>query len=296
VRRFISFAGICLLAGAFVTTMLTAPSVRADANEQCASSYENAQLFRLRGRYVEARDALLVCLSNECPKLLRSDCLTWLPQVEASLPSVVFAISDVHGKDVEAARVYANGKLLEGHGDGRAHAIDPGVYKLRFEAPGHKPEEQTLTVREAEKNRMVRVRLALDANGTHAAGAAAEPGIVANELPPGETHRLDIPVLTYALGGASVASLGLFTYFAVAGKREHDRLEKACAPECEKSRTKEGRRKYILADVSLGVSMACAGAAVWSYFWQRKDRANEPPPLALSVSPDSVAVGWGRSF
>src|SRR5688572_21249920 len=110
----------------------------------------------MRGRYVEARDALLMCLSNACPKLLRSDCLVWLPEVEASLPSVVFAISDVNGKDVGNARVYANDKLLEGHGDGRAHAIDPGVYKVRFEAPGHKPEEQTLTVRESEKNRMVR--------------------------------------------------------------------------------------------------------------------------------------------
>jgi hypothetical protein len=281
-----------------LTALLGSTRARADASEQCASAYENAQLFRMRGHLVEARDALLVCLQNSCPQLLRGDCMAWLPQVEQGLPSVVFAVTDVRGHDLTGARVFADGKLLEGYLDGRAHPIDPGVYKLRFEAPGHRPEEQPLTIREGEKNRMVRARLASTEPAPALTSGTPAPGVISNDVPaqPKPKSKVHIPTATLVLGGSAVVGFAAMTAFAVAGKHEHDRLEKSCAPECSEDSTKRGRRAYILADVSLGLSLGLTAAALWTYFAGRDVEPESPPPVALNVSRQGLSASLTTRF
>ncbi len=277
---------------------LIPPHARAEASEACVSSYENAQVLRLRGRYQDARSALLVCVQSSCPQLLQADCITWLSEVEASMPSLVIAVVDERGNDIPGARAYANGQLLTGWAHGRALALDPGVYALRFEAPGHTAVEQTLTVREGEKNRMVRARLAAtDADDSEASAADATTGVISSDPPQPETSAgRAIPLATYVLGGASIASLGAFGYFAIAGKNEYDELANSCAPDCPRSRTEDGRRAYIVADVALGVSVACAAAAVWAYFAAESDDAERPPDVQVNVGARGASVGWATRF
>jgi hypothetical protein len=272
-------------------TVLAPSLARAESKEACVSAYENSQLHRLHGRYVAARDALLVCVQTTCPNVLRADCLNWLPEVEASLPSLVFAVTDLRGNDLPDARVYVNGKLLEGWSSGRAQAFDPGVYTLRFEASGRRAEEQTLTVREAEKNRLVRARLG---DGDEAESAAPAQGVTSDELATERAPRVHIPLTSYFLGGTSIVSLGAALYFGVSGKKEYDRLDKACAPTCRESQTQEGRRNYILADVTLGIGIAAGAAAVWVYFAQRDKPA--APSVTLDVGPQRAQVGWLTHF
>jgi len=271
---------------------------RAEASEACVSSYENAQVLRLRGRYQEARSALLVCVQSSCPQLLQADCVTWLSEIEASMPSVVIAVVDERGNDIPDARAYANGQLLTGWAHGRALALDPGVYALRFVAPGRAAVEQTLTVREGEKNRMVRARLgAADADDSEASTADAMTGVTSGEPPSTETgNGRGIPLATYVLGGASIVGLGTFGYFAIAGKNEYDELANSCAPDCPKSRTEDGRRAYIIADVALGVSVACAAAAVWAYFAAESEDAERPPDVQVNVGSRGASVGWATRF
>jgi hypothetical protein len=287
---------IWLLLGA----LLYPPHVRAEASEACVSSYESAQVLRMRGRYLEARNALLVCVQSSCPQLLQTDCVSWLSEVEASLPSIVIAVIDTRGNDIAGARVSANGKPLAGWVQGRALALDPGVYALRFEAPGHRPVQQTLTVHEGEKNRMVRARLAAgdaeDPEESEDEHADEAVGVSSGQPQQGASDPPRIPLATYILGGASLASLGAFSYFALAGKSEYDDLEKSCAPDCPRSRTEDGRRAYILADVALGVSVASAAAALWVYFAAESDASEETPGVQVNVGARGASVGWAGRF
>jgi hypothetical protein len=267
--------------------------VRAEASEACVSAYENAQVLRLRGRYVAARQQLLTCVQSSCPELLQNDCVNWLAEVDASLPTVVFSVVDAHGNDIAGARVYAGGAPLEGWVRGRALALDPGSYELRFEAPGYRAEQQTLTVNEAEKNRMVRARLTPigdeaaveDDQQEHAA-----PAVTSGPAEPSEAGESGIPLATYVLGGASIAGLGAFTYFAVSGKSEYDELERSCGRSCPESRTEAGRRAYILADVALGVSVVSAAAALWVYLAHDSDGEEQRAPVQVGVSTRGVAL------
>ncbi len=277
-------------------TLLVSLRARAEASEQCASAYENAQLFRMRGHLVEARDALLVCLESSCPQLLRGDCAAWLPEVEQSLPSVVFAVTDLHGHDLTGARLFADGKLLEGYLDGRAHPIDPGVYKLRFEAPGHRAEEQPLTIREGEKGRMVRARLANMAPTAAMASEGPVPGVISNDVSEQPERKVHVPTATLVLGGSALVGFAAMTAFAVAGKHEHDQLENSCAPHCSDESTERGKRLYILADVSLGLSLGLTAAAVWSYFRVRNTERRQAPPLALDVSRQGLRAAFSTHF
>jgi hypothetical protein len=281
--------------GLMLCAMLMFPALaRAESKEACVAAYENAQLHRLHGEYVAARDALLVCVQPTCPNLLRGDCLNWLTEVEKSLPTLVLAVTDLRGNDLPDARIYASGKLLEGWQNGRAQAFDPGVYTLHFEAPGRKPAEQTLTVREAEKNRLVHAQLA--ALGDEPVRVAANTSAVTSQpLSNDHAPTASVPLASYFLGGTALVSLGAFTYFAASGRKEYNRLDHKCAPSCPESWTKEGRRDYVLADVTLGVAVGAGAAALWVWLAHRR-REHDAGALAIDLGRQHASLGWQASF
>jgi hypothetical protein len=257
-----------LLALALSAVLAPASDVHAD-REACISAHEDAQLMRLRGRYTAARERLLSCAQSACPALISNDCIAWLAEVDASLPSVVFAVADSDSRDLIEVKVHANGALLTERIDGRAVPLDPGVYTLRFEAPGYARFEQVVTVREGQKQRLIRAQLAPLEPG--AAAAAAASG-----AEPAAERRLMIPLSSYVLGGTALASLGVGITLAALGKRELDRLEPKCeADGCTRGEKVHGKRLYVTADVAFGVSAGLAIAATWLYFTARGKRKRD---------------------
>ena len=75
----------------------------------CLATYVESQSERRAGKLLAARAAAVTCGSESCPDVLRSDCVTWLRELDASIPTVVFSASTPDGLDV--APVAAN--LLE---------------------------------------------------------------------------------------------------------------------------------------------------------------------------------------
>lgn len=247
-------------------------SARAESPETCAESYESAQLFRLQGRFVEAHGMLLTCSQASCPEFIRNDCSSWLPEVRASLPTVVFAVTDERGHDVSNVRVTANGQALTGSEEGRAVSINPGTYTLHFEATGYAPLELPITIREGEKYRIVRARLTRIT----------------------ETAR-KVPPAAWVLSGVSVASIATSLGLGVAGKREYERLKDACSPTCSDERTKKGRRLYIATDVGLGAAAASAAAALWVYFAHRAKLQSDIAP-SFDVDGTQARLTLRRQF
>lgn len=256
-----------------------ATKARAEVSEACVASYENAQEQRLSGRYIEAKQNLLVCAQTSCPALLQRDCTSWLSELEASTPTVVFAVTDTQGIDLAGVRIYENGQLLEKHAVGRALALDPGAHTLRFEAEGHEPVEQTLTVREAEKNRIVRAELR----------ALSGPSKLRKTW-----SRLSVP--TRVLAVSSVVSAGLFVGFAIDGRVQYNKLEDECGTTCQESRTDRGRRDYVIADVALGTSLALAAATLWSHFVLDRPEKPQTTALRVNVSPAHAGLTMDHRF
>src|SRR4051794_8092328 len=106
-RHYPSF--VALIACAFV---LPPTSARADDKTACLPAYEAGQKLRLDGRLNEARAQLIACAQSTCPLQVKTDCTQWLGEIEATLPSVVFAATDDHGNDVVDVRVWMDGVVL----------------------------------------------------------------------------------------------------------------------------------------------------------------------------------------
>jgi hypothetical protein len=259
----------------------SASPVRADASA-CLEAHADAQRARMRGELLHAREQLIACAQAGCPALVANDCTSWLSEVEASLPSVVFAVVDGAGNDVVDVTISSGERVLSTRADGKALLLDPGPYELRFEALGYAPQTISITARQAEKNRSVSVRLAaLD---------GAPTGAMSDDAG-------GIPTLSYVLGGVALASLGTGLALGLYGQGELEHAEDHCAPGCTASQVAAGKRAYVIADVAFGVSIASALAAVVVYFVSQPDE-QEPtaPVIDVSAMRDGAAVRWTASY
>lgn len=237
----------------------------------------------------------MLCAQESCPALVANDCATWASEIEASLSSVVFAVSDSSGQDVVDAHIYANGRLISERADGRAIAIDPGTYTFRFEAPPRAAVEETVSIRQSEKNRIVRVQFGV--LKTEKPGQMALPR---DTQAPRAPKPRGIPTGTWVLGGVALAGAAAFTTFALLGHGKYEDAKKCrTEPDCDEldSLIDAGKRDYVVADVALGVGIASATAALIVYFVDRGSYApTAPAAQGLRVEPDFANRGARLSY
>lgn len=273
-------------------------SAQADA-EHCLEAHEKAQVQRLESHYVEARELLLTCAQRDCPRLVNSDCSSWLAELDASMPTVVFAVSDDAGRDLLDARVLVNGRLLAHHIDGRALALNPGVYTVRFEADGYAPDELSLSVRDGEKSRLVRGTLRSLASvasvATPSPDGEGAPAVKSSSPPQDDSRARRLRIAGYTLAGASVAS---FTLTLGAGLRGHAMLAQCEQDGCSQSHADRGEALYRTVNVSaiVGGVLLVVGGASWVAAHLRA-RADHRAQLAFAPAADLRAIGvqaWGR--
>lgn len=285
---------------AVLALLLGAGSARADAPgadaDSCLRAHEEAQLQRLHGHYLEARELLLQCAQAACPGLVRGDCKTWLGEVEASLPTLVLAVVDDAGRDLIEVRVSSGGTLLSERVDGRALVLNPGIYTLRFEAQRYAPQELQLSIREAEKQRIVRVVLhAADAGAANAATASEVTSSSSARDEPAQRQR-GLRLASYVLSGAAVASLATGIAFGAVGKKKLDELQ-ACKPNCREGEVNTGKRRYVIANSMFAVAGALAvAAAVTLGFGLRKRDTEQRPVASVDVQRHGVSFHWSMGF
>ena len=77
-----------LLVALGASATLATTAALADDKAACLSASQQAQNLRDAHKLVEARAQLRVCARKECPAVVQRDCLTWLGEVERSLPTV----------------------------------------------------------------------------------------------------------------------------------------------------------------------------------------------------------------
>lgn len=226
-----------------VALLATSGSAWADDADRCASLAERAQRDRLAGRVRAAREGLIACSSETCPRAVRSDCGRWLSEVESELPTVVVRAVDGRGHDLTDVRVMVDGELLSARADGRPLPVDIGERTFRFERDGAASVTARIVVRSGERNRVVSATFA-------STEASAAP-------------RSAAPFVLGALGLA-LATTGVVLW--ATGKSEHGDLESTCAPSggCATADVDAAKTKLVVGDVMmLGGVLAIAGAVTW---------------------------------
>lgn len=224
-----------LLCGAPVRAADAIPAIPAS---QCYDAHEAGQLHRKRGELHQARVSFATCGAPSCPSIVQRDCVTWAAELSREQPSVVLAVVGPDGRDVGSARATLDRApaALDGH----AVELDPGEHRLHVEAPGAPPVDQRFTLREGERARRIKV-------------------VVGEEPAP---RRTSPEAATWILGGVGVVSLASFGTFAVMGKSRENELARTCDARCTDDEVASVRRSYVAADVSLGIAVLAAGAAI----------------------------------
>jgi hypothetical protein len=169
-------------------------------------------------------------------------------EVARDIPTVVVTAKDTEGHDTDKVRVIVDGEVMAEALDGRAMPVDPGTHAFRFESGGRVLEQKVL-LGAGEQNR----HLVADFTTPRAPIGPARP------CPKPEPERsTSMPVATYVLGGLAVVGLAGFAGFGLSGKGQE-----SCVPACTRSEVSAFRRSYLIADLSLGVALVSAGAALW---------------------------------
>jgi len=265
------------------------PSFALD-KEQCVAASESAQKLRTQKKLRAARKELITCAQEACPAIVKKDCLTWVAEVEESLPTVVISAKDASGNELTDVRVSVDGEQLADKLDGTAIAVDPGMHTFRYETAGAAPVESKVLVHEAERNRTLTVTI-----GNKPAPPPSPPSPVAPQpQPPVDTgeRSSSIPTGAWVFGAVSLVSFAGFAYFGLSGRADKQKLIEECAPYCNKDDEQPARTKFILADVSLGVGIVSLGVATVFLLTGK----NEPKHSAVRVDVVPVASGGAALF
>lgn len=257
--------------GALSFLSLFAQSAFADeepSKERCLDAYARSQPLRRDGKLTEAREELLLCARDPCPKQLQPDCVGWLDEVDRALPSVIFSATDGAGSDLSDVSVSVDGKPLASRLDGRALAIDPGNHVFRFQRRGQAPVERSILIQEGEKRRRIVVRL-------------GEPAPKARR-PAQQQVSSGPPWTAYALGGFGIVALGTFAYFGSSGISDRSSLD-ACKPNCASSDVDRVDRKFWVANVALAVSAVTLGGATVIFLSHSGDARGASTRLSVGV-------------
>lgn len=91
-----------------ILVLLASSHAHADT-KTCIGISEEGQRQRADKKLIAAKDLFGSCSQDSCPKIVRDDCIAWSKEVEVQLPSVLFAVRDKSGKDLQTASILIDG-------------------------------------------------------------------------------------------------------------------------------------------------------------------------------------------
>jgi hypothetical protein len=233
---------------------------RADDLASCNAALIRGQELAQKGRLLAARAAFPACLRAECDEALRAVCANFVGELRTRIPSLRV---EAHGPNgaVTGLRLYVDGELVAF--PLQAIELDPGDHVVRVEATSFVPKEEHVVLTEADRPRSLVLSLT---------SLVAEPAPAPLPVAPSVAPPPKIPWTVYALGGTSAIGLGSFAFFALEGRNTESSLRATCpSGPCDSSGM---RREYLAADISLGLALVAAGAALWIAL----TRASAPSP------------------
>jgi hypothetical protein len=237
---------------------------------------------------------------SDCPEQLRAECTELLEKTRVATPSVILSVLDENGADMSAVKVYSTDELIASELDGRAIAVDPGKHRLRFVLPSGEVLSLDVLMREAEKNRLIQVRVEPKVKPPEPAAKRVAKEPAAHPPPPPST-----PVAAWVATGFAAAGVGVFGTFAYLGSQKKGELDD-CSPSCPLSLAgtrDELKTSYLIADIGLGVAAVSTVLAV--YWFASHDSTDERAPerahtprfvAGLSAGPSGAGLVLSGEF
>ncbi len=255
-----------LLAAAVVLLLASPQSARAEEGRaaQCVASADRGQVLRDEGKLLESRSEFSACGAESCPAIVRRECVQWLADVDAGMPTVIVSVkrAGVASGDLVGATLTIDGVPRPDAATGRAVALNPGEHLFRATHPDFEATEQRVVTREREKGRLVSLSLA-----SRAGEASRAP--VRGPTP-----------LTWTLAGVSVLGFGGFGWFWNQTMTQVGDLRATCAPYCAADAIDDVRPSVLAAQISLGVGVAAAVAAIVTAVLPRTPPASSAASLS----------------
>jgi hypothetical protein len=245
--RVIRLLVLSLAAGTGAATTTTAASATEPnaAVTACLDEHAEGQRAERRGELQSARAHYAKCVDFACPDAVRHECDAWRVRVEQALPSIVIRMRDV------AAKVWVDDTPIPAARTGLAIDVDPGPHKVRVEADGFRPAEQSIVVAAGEKARVINIDLSEAPSPALHERARAGPAPAPSPWP-------------YVLGGFGIVSLGVFLGVGLDARSRFETLDGSCSPRCNPDDVDSLHRRYVVADIALGVgSAAIVASAIW---------------------------------
>jgi len=253
------------------------PPVKTPA--ECVAATERGQAKRDEGQLVASRAEFVACGGDACPAVVRRECLRWLAEVDARIPSLVVSVADSNGKDVLAPEVSLDGVRLPAAGVGRAFTLDPGPHVLRATGKKVDPVEERIVARERERERVV--KLVLRSHEPPPPRAGSGPITV--------PRARTVPALSWVLGGVALAGGGGFAYFWARGMSKVGDLRDTCSPFCSSEQIDDARSPLTIARISGIVGIVAAVGAVTVYLLQPTTTTQ---PAVSAGAPGSFALAF----
>ncbi|MDB4963588.1 MAG: uncharacterized protein JWP01_3587 [Myxococcales bacterium] len=268
------------VAAAFAVLLSLTPTgiaVAEPTKEVCVDAYKTSQKLRHDGALRAARDRLLICARNPCPEVLQADCVGWLREVDALIPSVIIKARLGASTDIFDVRVLMDGVELAPRLEGRAIEVDAGEHVFVFEHPDAPPVVKRLLIVEGERGRVIDVEL------TSRPLSTTSQDVVAS------VERRRVSRTVYVLGAVGVGALAVGGIVGSLGVVARGDLA-ACRPGCAQDEIDAVARKFLIADVAFIVGAAAIGTATVLYLRQPSVRVSAVPTTGGAM----VAVG--RAF
>ena len=272
-----------LLVGLLVAGPLGSASGQAFAQDDpSCRAIEGAQTLVAADRFREARALLQQCVNAQCGGDVRRRCAVELQQLNQVTPSVVVRVEDERGNDLVDVEVRLGGETLATSLDGMAIPVDPGVHSFELRRPGFEPVTTTLTIARGEKFRSLDVRLG---PGSADGSSASDGGL--------STAQLASGLSLVSVGAAGI--VGFAWLGTKARSQERDLTE--CSPRCSEGRVDRVRKRYVLANVSLGAGVLALGGATW-LFLSGLDfgGGNDASGIDVGLLPGGGYATYGGSF
>ena len=278
-KRGLTAAGSAVAIALAITT--AGRNAHADAKgEACVKAFESSQEHRGKGRMADALRDLEICSRSACPDVLRIPCTTWKGEIENARPVLAFSITDETGEPTTEGEISVDGQPPVSAST--EVPVAPGPHTIKATRSDRPPQEVKVTVASGEHHR---VSIAFPA-----------PVVVARTSSRVVYVRTGPPTITYVLGGVSAVGLASFIGFGLGGRTEQKKLEETCSPRCTDAETKTGERRYLIADVSLGVGLVSAGLAAYFALKKRPEPAAASWDVRVDARPGVAGIDFARSF
>jgi hypothetical protein len=254
-----------------------------DEKVTCENAYEQAQRDQNAGKLLEAKVGFSRCSTATCPAVVSGQCAAALPDLEHSIPTVVFDARDPNGQQIPATHVFVDDKPLADHIDGLAVPLDPGSHKVRFEAAGFDPASLDIVVLQGQRSQAV--------VGHFVPKAIAPTPVVRSERPFGVAPWI------VSGGGLAVAAVGIG--LLVSGQNDISKAKDACPNHhCTTQALVDlgngGDTKSIAGKALLiSGSAILTGGLIWQF---AANRSRPVPGVAFTFGPGGGFLGASGTF